>query len=273
VDEGSASTDIELLLSARRGNNRALCEIFQRYGDRAFRILKYDCHLDEGELTRALRATFLEIWPRTMPPPRGSTVSSWIVRTTIRNGRMELLSASSRGDGLPDRRIGLLSESSAPANLLEQMTPVEAEVSRRPFQERLAIALVERESIPDTEVADGLGVSTPRLWRLVASARRELQESAWRHESSGVIARIGRLARTGKWCPPGWVLNRAVTADYPRRVGWHLSECISCARWFVALTRVSARLSGLRRHEMSARLRNEVTVSLLAAPLGSHAGA
>jgi hypothetical protein len=167
------------------------------------------------------------------------------------------------------RRVSL---AAAPANLLEELTPLEARVAKLPFGRRLAITLIEREAMTDAEVSDALGVSVPRLWRWVSEARRELRHPAMPERARGLAARLVSLARTGRWCPPEWVLNRAISGALPPRVGWHLSACIHCSRAFTTLTRISVRIQGLPRREMSARLRNEVTVSLLAAPLAARPG-
>jgi DNA-directed RNA polymerase specialized sigma24 family protein len=268
TETGWNLTDLELLRAARRGDNRALCDLHYRHGDRLYRVLKYDCEVDHRALTSVLQATFLEIWRPTIPPRRGLSVSGWIVRAAIRAGKSARRSARTRPrDPVFDPSAGRVSPSEAPANLLEDLTPLEAAIFGMPWGRRLAIALIERESMTDVEVSDALGVSIRRVWRWVDEARRQLQHATASGDSHGLRRRLGRLARTGRWCPPGWVLNRAVTATLPARVGWHLSACIHCSRAFSTLTRISVRIQGLPRHEMGARLRNEVTVSLLAAPL------
>jgi DNA-directed RNA polymerase specialized sigma24 family protein len=237
--------DIDLLRTARRGDNAALCNLFYRHGDRAYRLLRYDSRMDVRSAAAGVRDAFLEL--ARVPCDKRCSVRGWIMRAAV--------GAAVRARGAP------------PLGRMEELTPLETRISAMPRGPRFAAVLIEREVLTEVEVSDALGVSIPIVWQWVGEARCELRPLPLDRSHRRVLGRVGWLVRTGRWCPSFWTLNRAVTEELPPRVGWHLSACVECAREYAILTGVSSRLWGLPRHEMSGPLRDEVAVSLLAAPL------
>jgi hypothetical protein len=154
-----------------------------------------------------------------------------------------------------------------PPGRMDELTPLETRLAVMPRGPRFAAVLIEREAMTEVEVSDALGVPIPIVWHWVGEARCALRSLSLERRHRHVLGRVGWLVRTGRWCPSFWTLNRGVTEELPARVGWHLSACVECAREYAVLTSVSSRLWGLPRHEMSAALRDEVAVSVLAAPL------
>jgi DNA-directed RNA polymerase specialized sigma24 family protein len=241
----AAVNDVDLLRAARHGDNAALCNIFYRHGDRVYRLLRFDSGMDVRSAAAGVRDAFLQV--ARIPCHQRCTVRGWIMRAAL-------------GVGAHAREAPSLGR-------MDELTPLETRISAMPRGPRFAAVLIERESLSEVEASDALGVPVPIVWQWVGEARCELRPPSleWRHRR--VLGRVGSLVRTGRWCPSFWMLNRAITEELPPRVGWHLSACEDCAREHAILTGVSSRLWGLPRYEMSAALRDEVAVSLLAAPL------
>jgi hypothetical protein len=86
------------------------------------------------------------------------------------------------------------------------------------------------------------------------------------------MARLGRSLKAGRLCPPLWRLNRAVSTALVPRIGWHLSSCTACLKEYEFLAGISTWMASLPRHELGDASRDDITVSLLAAPPGRARG-
>jgi DNA-directed RNA polymerase specialized sigma24 family protein len=257
---GGANTndvsDLQLLAAVSLGDNRALRDLFERHGDRVFRILKSDCGLETRSASRAVRDVFLLISRSTRRFDKRAPVAGWIVRLAL---NVALLAPKHRRTEATDQTP-------------ELVTAFQSKVAALPFSRRLALALLERESMSEHEIATALGVRTITVWRRISEANRALVSPRSARRLHSGLTRLRRSFSHAKLCPALWRLNRAVSVAFEARVGWHISSCRECARECAVLTGLSAQLSSLPRHQLSDDARSEIAVSLLAAPLESDRG-
>jgi DNA-directed RNA polymerase specialized sigma24 family protein len=264
---GSGASDLQLLAGVSLGDNRALRELFDRYGDRVFRILKSDCGLETRSASRAVRDVFLLVSRSTRHFDKTDAVAGWIVRLTLNVGLLapKRLEPASRSSSEPEANV----ESGATDRTPEMVTAFESKVAALPFRLRVALTLVERESMNEMEIAAALRIRTSTVWRRVSEANRALIPQGSARQLLTGLTRLRRSLSHAKLCPALWRINRAISVAFEPRVGWHISSCRDCARESAVLAGLSARLSGLPRHQLDDDVRNEIAVSLLAVSLKS----
>jgi DNA-directed RNA polymerase specialized sigma24 family protein len=256
---GDDVSDFELLGAVRAGDNAALRDLFRRHGDRVYRVLRSDCGVGPRWAPRGVRDTFLAIWSSPARFDGRHSVAGVIVRAALRLGAL--------GPSFEPRLAQGARRATEVDQTPEVVTALEATVAALPWGQRMATVLLEREVMTEGEISDALRVPERVVWRWISDARHQLAVAGAVRPPAVGLARVGRSVATARLCPPLWKINRAVSTDLTAQIGAHLSACPSCTRELAILTGVSAWLANLPRREMTDEARDEVAVSLLAAPL------
>jgi len=259
--KGRQTTDLELLCLVSMGDNAALRDLFYRHGDLVFRILRTDHGFDTPVASQLARDTFLEVSRSGSGFDARHSVVGWIVRTALRVGARGRF-----GRGVSRSYVALLFRGVDANGSVGEAITLEECVAALPWRIRMATVLVDRERLNTETAADALGVKPCVLWRWVAKGRSKTRPVGVEQGAAYCANRFHRALKTGRLCPPAWLLNQAASSEVTPRIGWHLSACPHCARELAELTQISDRLASLPRPKMGAALKNEIAGSLLTAP-------
>jgi DNA-directed RNA polymerase specialized sigma24 family protein len=264
---GQSGDDLDLLARIGRGDNGSLRDLFYQHGDRIYRIFRYECGFSRATAAEAVRDAFLRVWRSAERFDDGCSAVGWLVRAALNANELDWSLHEAPTEPRPPGDAGLATIDEPPEQTPEVFTDLEASLAALPWRPRIATALLERESMTENEIADALAVPTRVVWRWVSIGRMALAPLSEARRLLDLPTRVGRALRSGRWCPPSWKLNRTVSTELDRKTGWHISGCAECAVHHAILVRVSIRLSDLPRREMSPAARDDVAVSLLAAPV------
>jgi hypothetical protein len=253
------ASDDALFADVAGGETGPLCELFYRYGDRVRRVLAQTGALDDSTLDEAVLLSFLEVYRLAARCSGDTKVSSWIVAVALE---------ATRTDGHATARRGVTGTGSwaGRGGQRPRRAPRVPALAALPLSWRLALVLVDGEGVKIPDVAFVLGCTERAAWRRLDKAHRRLQTASADGARRQSPSRVRRFLRTGRLCPAGWKLTRAVCEDLDPRMGWHLSGCADCEREYVSLLSLTARLSMLSsRGTMTDASRARVAALLLAA--------
>ncbi len=160
-----AEPDDELLLAKiATGSADALGELYDRYGDQAYRVARSVCR-DDARAEDAVQEAFISIWKSgaTFRPYRG-TVAAWVL-TLVRYRAIDV--ARSHG-ATAARRVGdsWMDERPAPDDVAahviarEHATRLHGLLDRLPDAQREVITLAFYGQLSHSEIAAQLGVPT-----------------------------------------------------------------------------------------------------------------
>jgi RNA polymerase sigma-70 factor (ECF subfamily) len=176
----SAPTDDALLRACAAGDASALADLFERHGDRVYRVLARVRGVDRRDWDDLLQATFIEVYRSAGQYEARASVGSWIlgiavnltrhhVRGEVRRRALQaaVFEAETRAPARPDEE----------ATRQQLMVRLEAALAALPPDLQLAFSMCELEGIKGVEVARVLGMREGTLWRKLHEARSLLRDA------------------------------------------------------------------------------------------------
>lgn len=157
-----AATDAQLMARVRDGDHQALAELYDRFGDRAYRLSLAICH-DRGRAEDAVQESFVSIWRgRASYQGDRGTVASWLLSVVrhraIDIGRLDgrlAARCSARGE-FADRSSAEDVESDVLQT--DEARRLRALLQQLPDAQREVITLAYYGQLTHTEIAERLGL-------------------------------------------------------------------------------------------------------------------
>ncbi len=161
ISAGSGAIgELRLVERMQAGSVDAFTELYERYGDRAFRVARSIC-FDVGQAEEAVQEAFLSIWRgRESYRPERGTVATWVLAVTRhraidaqrRNGKH---AAHRAGD---ERLDGCVAGDDVAHTVVERaaVRHLEALLAGLPDAQRDAITLAFYAELTHTEIAERL---------------------------------------------------------------------------------------------------------------------
>ncbi|NMM44499.1 sigma-70 family RNA polymerase sigma factor [Rhodospirillaceae bacterium KN72] len=173
--------DGDLLEAATAGEPGAFRSLLDRYADRVFA----NCYRVLGNRTDAEDATqesFARLWKVLSPGAKAAAPDrdalGWLLRTS-RNLCIDKLRRGKRWVA-DDDKIAMTADDAPNAEAQRQASDrqnrVRQVLSGLPDRQRVAIALVHFDGLPQADAADSLGISVDALESLLARGRRTLKQ-------------------------------------------------------------------------------------------------
>ena len=180
--EGSAyslaPSDAALLELVAGRDQRAMAEIFRRYGGLvysiALRVLK-----DRGHAEDLTQEVFFQVWrnPGAFQPNRGA-LGAWLV-VVARNRAIDSIRRRRPTDSLDDHVLPSAANLADEAERDAMMRKVRGAMSNLPQEQRIPLELAYFEGLTQTEIAertgDPLGTVKTRIRLALTTLRRSLQ--------------------------------------------------------------------------------------------------
>ena len=177
---GAAPADEVLLRACASGDASALADLFERHGDRVYRVLARIRGVDRRDWDDLLQATFIEVYRSAARYESRASVGAWIlgiavnltrhhVRGEVRRRALQAaaIEAETRAASRPDEE----------AARQQLMVRLEAALAALPPDLQLAFSMCELEGMKGVEVARVLGMREGTLWRKLHEARSLLREA------------------------------------------------------------------------------------------------
>ena len=219
------ATDTELVHQYLAGDQRALGDIYERYGDRVYDLCF--AMLQSGDdAADAYQDTFLTAANKLDQLRDTERLRSWLY-SVARNQCRARLRARKRSTPVDDAGVDIGTEVDMTADLGRDelrvlLTEASAGLNER---EREVLDLHMRHELEGEELADALGVSAQNAYKLVQRVRDRVERSL----GSLLIARHGR-----RECPEldtllgSW--DGVFNPLWRKRISRHIDDCSTCTR-------------------------------------------
>ena len=155
-----ARDDGELMAEATAGSAEAFGELFDRYGDRAYRVALAVCH-DDGRAQDAVQEGFLSVWrSRDSYRPQRGTVAAWLL-TVVRHRAIDIARSNGRHSARRDSDDQLEARA-APVDVTESVIKrddadrLQASLALLPDAQAEVITLAFYGQLSHTEIATQL---------------------------------------------------------------------------------------------------------------------
>jgi len=159
---GRAADDDEVIADVKAGSVDALGVLYDRYGDRAYRIARSVCH-DDGRAQEAVQETFISIWmTRGNYEQQRGKVAAWVL--TIARHRAIDIARRNQAHAAHRASDDGLHTLPAPASVAEHVTnQAQAEdlrglLAQLPDAQREVITLAFYGQLTHTEIAEHLNL-------------------------------------------------------------------------------------------------------------------
>ena len=221
----TTATDTELVRQYLAGDQRALGDIYERYGDRVYDLC-FAMLRSGDDAADAYQDTFLTAANKLDQLRDTERLRSWLY-SVARNQCRARLRARKRSTPVDDAGVDIGTEVDMTADLGRDelrtlLTEASAGLNER---EREVLDLHMRHELEGEELADALGVSVQNAYKLVQRVRDRVERSL----GSLLIARHGRRecaeldALLGSW-------DGVFNPLWRKRISRHIDDCSTCTR-------------------------------------------
>ncbi|MCH1450523.1 MAG: sigma-70 family RNA polymerase sigma factor, partial [Acidimicrobiales bacterium] len=221
----TTATDTELVRQYLAGDQRALGDIYERYGDRVYDLC-FAMLRSGDDAADAYQDTFLTAANKLDQLRDTERLRSWLY-SVARNQCRARLRARKRSTPVDDAGVDIGTEVDMTADLGRDelrvlLTEASAGLNER---EREVLDLHMRHELEGEELADALGVSVQNAYKLVQRVRDRVERSL----GSLLIARHGR-----RECPEldtllgSW--DGVFNPLWRKRISRHIDDCSTCTR-------------------------------------------
>ncbi|HBU04084.1 MAG TPA: hypothetical protein DEA70_06320, partial [Acidimicrobiaceae bacterium] len=221
----TTATDTELVGQYLAGDQRALGDIYERYGDRVYDLC-FAMLRSGDDAADAYQDTFLTAANKLDQLRDTERLRSWLY-SVARNQCRARLRARKRSTPVDDVGVDVGTEVDMTADLDRDelrvlLTEASAGLNER---EREVLDLHMRHELEGEELADALGVSVQNAYKLAQRVRDRVERSL----GSLLIARHGRRecaeldALLGSW-------DGVFNPLWRKRISRHIDECSPCTR-------------------------------------------
>ena len=221
----TTATDTELVRQYLAGDQRALGDIYERYGDRVYDLC-FAMLRSGDDAADAYQDTFLTAANKLDQLRDTERLRSWLY-SVARNQCRARLRARKRSTPVDDAGVDVGTEVDMTADLDRDelrtlLTEASAGLNER---EREVLDLHMRHELEGEELADALGVSVQNGYKLVQRVRDRVERSL----GSLLIARHGRRecaeldALLGSW-------DGVFNPLWRKRISRHIDDCSTCTR-------------------------------------------
>lgn len=221
----TTATDTELVRQYLAGDQRALGDIYERYGDRVYDLC-FAMLRSGDDAADAYQDTFLTAANKLDQLRDTERLRSWLY-SVARNQCRARLRARKRSTPVDDAGVDIGTEVDMTADLGRDelrtlLTEASAGLNER---EREVLDLHMRHELEGEELADALGVSVQNAYKLVQRVRDRVERSL----GSLLIARHGRRecaeldTLLGSW-------DGVFNPLWRKRISRHIDDCSTCTR-------------------------------------------
>ncbi|MEC8068259.1 MAG: sigma-70 family RNA polymerase sigma factor, partial [Actinomycetota bacterium] len=221
----TTATDTELVRQYLAGDQRALGDIYERYGDRVYDLC-FAMLRSGDDAADAYQDTFLTAANKLDQLRDTERLRSWLY-SVARNQCRARLRARKRSTPVDDAGVDVGTEVDMTADLGRDelrtlLTEASAGLNER---EREVLDLHMRHELEGEELADALGVSVQNAYKLVQRVRDRVERSL----GSLLIARHGRRecaeldTLLGSW-------DGVFNPLWRKRISRHIDDCSTCTR-------------------------------------------
>jgi RNA polymerase sigma-70 factor, ECF subfamily len=158
-----AVSDGELMASVSAGSVDGFVDLYDRYGDRAYRVARAVCH-DDGRAQEAVQDGFLAVWrSRANYRPQQGSVAAWLL-IVVRNRAIDIARsnhrhASRRADGDQFAERFPVDDPVEIVGTRDQAQRLQASLAMLPDAQAEVITLAYYGQLTHTEIAAHLGLS------------------------------------------------------------------------------------------------------------------
>ncbi|HEX3698387.1 MAG TPA: RNA polymerase sigma factor [Polyangia bacterium] len=172
-------SDEDLLTACARGEAVALEELFNRHGDRVYRVLGRARGVDAKDLDDLVQSTFIEVF-RSAPGYAGkAAVSTWLLGIAVNVMRHHVRGESRRRSMVAAATDALWRTTADPpdedAVRSQFLSRLERSLALLPSDLSLVFTLCEIEGLRGVDVARALGIPEGTVWRRLHDARTRLR--------------------------------------------------------------------------------------------------